>query len=78
MEVDEYLEVRVRFAVGGQPYFLAEVFIEAANDLKTNRIRLPCESNYVFDINKYPPKPVPPKRLGRPPENRFENAQRRP
>ena len=26
------------FAVGDQPYFLAQVFIEAANDLKTNRI----------------------------------------
>jgi len=38
MEADEYLEARARFAVGGhQSYFLAEVFIEAANDLKTNR-----------------------------------------
>ena len=77
MEADsylEYLEARARFAVGCQPYFLAEVFIEAANDLKTNRIKLPCESTYVFDVNKYPPKPLPPKRLGRPPENRLENA----
>ena len=55
-------------------YFLAEVFIEAANDLKTNRIKLPCESTYVFDVNKYPPKPLPKKRPGRPHENRFENA----
>ena len=38
MEADEYLEARARFAVGDQPYFLAEVFVEAANDLKTNRI----------------------------------------
>jgi len=64
-----------RFAVGEhQPYFLAEVLIEAANDLETNRIKLPCESTYVFDVIKYPPKPLPPKRLGRPPENRFENG----
>jgi hypothetical protein len=74
MEADEYLEARARFAVGDQPYFLAEVFIEAANDLKTNRIKLPCESTYVFDVNKYPPKPLPKAWLGRPNENRFENA----
>ena len=64
-------------AVGDQPYFLdflAQVFIEAANDLKTDRIKLPCESTYVFDVNKYPPKPLPKKRPGRPHENRFENA----
>ena len=61
---------------GDQPYFLAQVFIEAANDLKTNRIKLPCESTYVFDVNKYPPKPLPKTRRGRgrPHENRFENA----
>ena len=42
MEAFEYLEARARFAVGEhQPYFLAEVFIQAANDLKTNRIKLP-------------------------------------
>ena len=64
MEADEYLEARARFAVGDQPYFLAEVFIEAANDLKTNRIKLPCESTYVFDVNKYPPKPLPKARRG--------------
>ena len=73
MEADEYLEERARFAVGGQPYFLAEVFIEAANDLKTNLIKLPCESSYVFDANKYPPKPLPKARPGRPHENRFVN-----
>jgi len=51
------IEARARFAVGEhQPYFLAEVFIQAANDLKTNRIKLPCESTYAFDVNKYPPK----------------------
>ena len=59
MEADEYLEARARFAVGDQPYFLAEVFVEAANDLKTNRIKLPCESTYVFDVNKYPPSRFP-------------------
>jgi len=76
MEADEYLEARARFAVGDQPYFLAEVFIEAANNLKTNRIKLPCESTYVFDVNKYPPKPLPKARrgAGRPHENRFVNA----
>ena len=74
MEADEYLEERARFAVGGQPYFLAEVFIEAANDLKTNLIKLPCESSYVFDANKYPPKPFPKARPGRPHENHFVNA----
>ena len=73
MEADEYLEA----FCGRRPtdiYFLAQVFIEAANDLKTNRIKLPCESTYVFDVNKYPPKPLPKKRPGRPHENRFENA----
>ena len=64
MEADKYLEARARFAVGDQPYFLAQVFIEAANDLKTNRIKLPCESTYVFDVNKYPPKPLPEARPG--------------
>jgi len=61
MEADAYVEARARFAVGDKPYFLAQVFIEAANDLKTNRIniKLPCESTYVFDVNKYPPKPLP-------------------
>ena len=72
---DEYLEARAHFAVGEhQPYFLAEVFIQAANDLKTNRIKLPCELTYVFDVNKYSPKLLPTKRPGRPHENRFENA----
>ena len=56
MEADAYIETRARFAVGDQPYFLARVFIEAANDLKTNRIKLPCEATYVFDVNKYPMK----------------------
>ena len=56
--------LRARFAVGDQSYFLAEVFIEAANDLKTNRIKLPCESTYVFDVNKYPPKPLPKMKTG--------------
>jgi len=75
MEADAYIQERARFAaVGGQPYFLAQVFIEAANDLKTKRIKLPCESTYVFDVNKYPPKPLPKTRLGRPHENRFVNA----
>ena len=64
-EDDAYLEARARFAVGEhQSYFLAEVFIEAANDLKTNRIKLPCESAYVFDVNEYPPKPLPEARPG--------------
>ena len=74
VDADEYLEERARFAVGGQPYFLAEVFIEAANDLKTNRIKLPCESTYVFDDNKYPPKLLPKAQPGQPDENRFENV----
>ena len=67
---------RARFAVGNRPYFLAQVFTEAANDLKTNRIKLPCESTYVFDVNKYPPETLPKKWPGRgqPHENRFENA----
>ena len=70
-----YLEARARFAIGGQPYFLTQVFIETANDLKTKRIKLPCKSTYVFDVNnKYPPKPRPKARPGRPQENRFVNA----
>ena len=59
MEADVYIQARGRFAVGDQPYFLTQVSIEAANDLKTKRIKLPCESTYVFDDNKYPPKPLP-------------------
>ena len=74
MEADEYLEARARFAVGGQPYFLAQVFIEAANDLKTNRVKLPCESTYIFDVKKYPPKLLPKTQPGRPHENGFQNA----
>jgi hypothetical protein len=78
MEADAYIKARAKFAVGDQPYFLAEVFIEAANALKANRganrIKLPCESTNVFDVNKYPPKPLPKARPGRPHENRFENA----
>ena len=68
---------RAHFAVGEhQPYFLAEVFIEAANDLKTNRVKLPCESTYVFDVNKYPPKPLPKARrgAGRPHEKPFREC----
>ena len=73
---DAYIEAPARFAVGEhQPYFLAKEFIEAANDLKINRIELPCESSYEFDINKYPPKPLRKKKpgqrsAGRPHENR--------
>ena len=82
LEDDAYLEARARFAVGEhQPYFLAEVFIQAANALKTNRIKLPCESTYEFDINKYPPMPLPKLKhgqrqssRGRPNENRFVRA----
>ena len=71
MEADAYIQERARFAVGDQPYFLAQVFIEAASDLKTNRVKLPCESTYVFDVNKYPPEPLPKVGPGRPHENRF-------
>ena len=77
MEADAYIQERARFAVGDQPYFLAQVFIEAANDLKTKLIKLPCESTYAFDDNKYPPKPLPKARLGRPHENRFVNCGQR-
>jgi len=84
MEADEYLEKRALFAVGEhQPYFLAKVFIEAAAKHLANdrRIRLPCESTYEFDINKYPPMPLPKLKhgqrqssRGRPNENRFVRA----
>ena len=82
MEADEYLEKRALFAVGEhQPYFLAKVFIEAANALADNRIKLPCESTIEFDINKYPPMPLPKVKRGqrqssrgRPNENRFVRA----
>ena len=40
-----------------------------ANDLKTNRIKLPFESTYVFDVNRYPPKPLTRKWLGRQHDN---------
>jgi len=84
LEDDAYLEARARFAVGEhQPYFLAKVFIEAAAKHLANdrRIRLPCESTYEFDINKYPPMPLPKLKhgqrqssRGRPNENRFVRA----
>jgi hypothetical protein len=74
MEADAYIQEHARFAVGDQPYFLTQVFIEAANDHKTKRIKLRCESTYVFDDNKYPPKPLTKARLGRPHENRFVNT----
>ena len=75
MEADKYLEA----FCGRRPtdiYFLAQVFIEAANDLKTNRIKLPCESTYVFGVNKYPPKPLPKARrgAGRPHEKPFREC----
>ncbi|CAL6332720.1 unnamed protein product [Bathycoccus prasinos] len=75
MDAGMYIEEHASFAVGEHdPYFLAEVFIQTANELKTNRIKLTCESSYVFDVNKYPPKPLPKTRPRWPHENRFENA----
>ena len=48
--------------------------IRSDEQIEQIRIKLPCESTYVFDVNKYPPKPLPKTWLGRPAENRFENA----
>ena len=41
IDKDEYITMLSRCAVGEKPCFLAEKFIEAANFLKTNRIKQP-------------------------------------
>jgi len=59
IDADVYIEARARFAIcAHQPYFLAQVFIEAANDLKSNRIKLSYESTYVCNVNKYLPNRI--------------------
>jgi hypothetical protein len=57
MEADEYLEARARFAVCDQPIyiFLQKYSLKLQMISKQIVFKLPCESTYVFDVNKYPP-----------------------
>ena len=56
---------RAKWAVNHKPWFLAADFIAAANVLKGNRIKLPCDSDMQFDPTKYPPVPIADKKRGR-------------
>ena len=55
---------RAKWAVNHKPWFLAADFIAAANVLKGNRIKLPCDSIMQSDPTKYPPVPIADKKLG--------------
>ena len=48
-----------------KPWVLAADFIAAANVLKGNRIKLPCDSIMQSDPTKYPPVPIADKKRGR-------------
>ena len=61
----QYNVTHAQWAVNEKPWFLAENFIAAANVLKNNRIKLPCDSIMQFDPTKYPPVPIADKKLGR-------------
>ena len=52
-------------AVNHKPWFLTADFIAAANVLKGNRIKLPCDSIMQSDPTKYPPVPIADKKRGR-------------
>ena len=56
---------RAKWAINEKPYFLAANFIAAANVLKNNRIKLPCDSIMQSDLTKYPPIPIADKKPGR-------------
>ena len=57
--------LRAKWAVNEKPWFLAADFIAAANVLKGNRIKLPCDSIMQSDPTKYPPVPIADKKRGR-------------
>ena len=61
----QYNVRRAKWAVNEKPWFLAENFIAAANVLKNNRIKLPCDSIMQSDLTKYPPVPIADKKPGR-------------
>ena len=64
-EQEAYNVRRAKWAVNEIPWFLAADFIAAANVLKGNRIKLPCDSDMQFDPTKYPPVPIADKKRGR-------------
>ena len=64
-EEEAYDVRRAKWAVNHKPWFLAADFIAAANVLKGNRIKLPCDSIMQSDPTKYPPVPIADKKLGR-------------
>ena len=57
-EQEAYDVRRAKWAVNHKPWFLAADFIAAANVLKGNRIKLPCDSIMQSDPTKYPPVPI--------------------
>jgi hypothetical protein len=64
-EQEAYNVRRAKWDVNEKPWFLAADFIAAANVLKNNRIKLPCDSIMQSDPTKYPPVPIAEKKLGR-------------
>ena len=64
-EEEAYDVRRAKWAVNHKPWFLAADFIAAANVLKGNRIKLPCDSDMQFDPTKYPPVPIADEKRGR-------------
>ena len=64
-EQEAYDVRRAKWAVNHKPWFLAADFIAAANVLKGNRIKLPCDSDMQFDPTKYPPVPIADEKRGR-------------
>ena len=64
-EQEAYDVRRAKWAVNHKPWFLAADFIAAANVLKGNRIKLPCDSIMQSDPTKYPPVPIADKKRGR-------------
>ena len=64
-EQEAYNLRRAQWAVNHKPWFLAADFIAAANVLKGNRIKLPCDSIMQSDPTKYPPVPIADEKRGR-------------
>ena len=72
----QYNVRRAKWAVNEKPWFLAENFIAAANVLKNNRIKLPCDSIMQSDPTKYPPVPIADKKPGRRRVHRIDGEAR--
>ena len=64
-EQEAYDVRRAKWAVNHKPWFLAADFIAAANVLKGNQIKLPCDSIMQSNPTKYPSVPIADKKLGR-------------